>query len=98
MVVQPVNDVPTVHVDRYLTDEDVALERTATTGVLANDEDADGDPLNAVVAERPAHGEVVVEPDGSFRYTPPGPATRSPTCSATWPSTPRERRPPVASS
>jgi hypothetical protein len=70
LVVEPVSDAPNVRDDRYLTDEGVALETTAKTGLLANDEDADGDPLRAVVDEPPGHGEVVISADGSFRYAP----------------------------
>jgi hypothetical protein len=41
-------------------------------GVLANDTDADGDPLTASLASdrAPAHGTVSVRPDGGFTYTP----------------------------
>jgi hypothetical protein len=39
-------------------------------GVLANDGDADGDMLSATVARGPQHGELKLEPDGSFRYVP----------------------------
>src|SRR5690606_19775904 len=39
-------------------------------GVLANDNDIDGDPLTAELAEPPLHGSVTLEEDGSFVYTP----------------------------
>jgi hypothetical protein len=39
-------------------------------GLLANDGDADGDPLSAVLGSGPAHGAVSVRPDGGFTYTP----------------------------
>jgi hypothetical protein len=42
----------------------------AAAGVLANDSDIDGDPLNASLVTAPAHGSVVVNPNGSFSYTP----------------------------
>jgi CSLREA domain-containing protein len=39
-------------------------------GVLGNDSDADGDPITAVLDASPAHGTVLLNPDGSFTYTP----------------------------
>jgi T5SS/PEP-CTERM-associated repeat protein len=39
-------------------------------GVLANDTDADGDALTAVLTRGPAHGTVTLYRDGSFHYTP----------------------------
>src|SRR6185503_20251982 len=42
----------------------------AAPGVLANDTDAEGDPLRAVLWVQPSHGTVALNPDGSFTYTP----------------------------
>lgn len=42
----------------------------AETGVLANDWDPDGDPLTAILVTPPSVGELVLESDGSFLYTP----------------------------
>ena len=39
-------------------------------GVLANDTDAEGDPLTAELVSGPASGTLVLNPDGSFTYTP----------------------------
>ncbi len=40
-------------------------------GVLANDDDTqDNDPLNASLVKDPAHGDVTLNPNGSFTYTP----------------------------
>jgi hypothetical protein len=39
-------------------------------GVLANDTDVEGNPLSAILESSPAHGTVLVQPDGSFIYTP----------------------------
>ena len=38
--------------------------------MLANDTDADGNPLTAVLVTGPANGSLTLNPDGSFTYTP----------------------------
>src|SRR5262249_14792006 len=47
-----------------LEDQDVVV------AVLANDGDADGDPLAAILVTAPAHGALTPHADGSFTYTP----------------------------
>src|SRR5262249_57949445 len=42
----------------------------AAEGVLANDTDVDGDKLTAVLDKGPGHGELTLNADGSFTYTP----------------------------
>ncbi len=37
-------------------------------GVLANDSDADGDTITAVLVSQPSHGSLALHPDGSFDY------------------------------
>jgi hypothetical protein len=39
-------------------------------GVLANDSDPDGDPLEAVLTGAPSHGTLQLNADGSFSYVP----------------------------
>lgn len=39
-------------------------------GVLANDFDAQGDPLTAILLGAPAHGRIALADDGSFSYVP----------------------------
>ncbi|MPZ43482.1 MAG: tandem-95 repeat protein [Betaproteobacteria bacterium] len=39
-------------------------------GVLANDTDANGDPLTLRVLELPEHGELMLDASGGFRYVP----------------------------
>src|SRR5205085_1355128 len=42
----------------------------APGGVLANDTDADGNTLSAVLVSGPSHGTVSLAADGGFTYTP----------------------------
>jgi VCBS repeat-containing protein len=42
----------------------------AAAGVLANDTDAENDPLTARLVSGPAHGTLTLNADGSVRYTP----------------------------
>jgi Ca2+-binding RTX toxin-like protein len=42
----------------------------AAPGVLANDTDPDGNPLQAVLVMGPQHGQVDLHLDGSYTYTP----------------------------
>jgi len=60
---------PVAQDDTFTTDEDVPLV-VAAPGVLANDTDANGDPLTAHLVSGPTHGSVVLNEDGSFTYTP----------------------------
>ncbi|MGC8963588.1 MAG: Ig-like domain-containing protein, partial [Candidatus Bipolaricaulaceae bacterium] len=64
-----VNDAPVAVDDSYTTPEDTALVVPAP-GVLGNDTDVDGDVLQAVLVSGPSHGTLVLNPDGSFTYTP----------------------------
>ena len=40
--------------------------------MLANDTDADGEPLTVTSMTRPASGTAKIRPDGSIRYRPRG--------------------------
>jgi hypothetical protein len=55
--------------DAFGAFEDAPLA-IAAPGVLANDSDADGGSLKALLASAPAHGSVTLEFDGSFVYSP----------------------------
>jgi hypothetical protein len=55
--------------DAYTVGENATLQIGAP-GILANDRDPDGRPLQAVLVSGPAHGVVSLKPDGSFVYTP----------------------------
>ena len=70
ITVHGVNDAPIAVGDPYSVDEDVVLTIDATIGVLANDSDADGDSLTALLNSLPANGTVDFSDDGSFTYTP----------------------------
>ena len=67
------NTAPEAIPDAYSTDEDQALRIEASRGVLANDRDEDDDKL-AVAAARaetlPQNGNLTLNADGSFSYTP----------------------------
>ena len=61
---------PVAVADAYTTAEDTALTVAAATGVLANDTDADSDPLTAVLVATTTHGTLSLAATGSFTYTP----------------------------
>jgi hypothetical protein len=63
--VTAVNDPPIAGNDAFTTNEDTALSGS----VLANDSDVEG-PLFVSPAGGPANGSLVLNPDGSFTYTP----------------------------
>ncbi len=63
------NQPPVARVDAYSTDEDTPLT-VAAAGVLANDEDPNGEPLEALLVSGPTHGILTLNADGSFTYTP----------------------------
>src|SRR5262249_13420408 len=69
ITVRPLNAVPTAADDTSSTDQDTTLT-VPPPGVLVNDGGAVGRTLIATVLSAPAHGTVVLRPDGSFTYTP----------------------------
>ncbi|MFW6107387.1 MAG: C25 family cysteine peptidase [bacterium] len=69
VTVNPVNDPPVANDDAYAVDEDSELTVTAP-GVLANDTDADDDPLTAILVSDVSHGTLTLNADGSFTYAP----------------------------
>jgi Ca2+-binding RTX toxin-like protein len=60
------NGAPVAVADSFTGDEDTQI----TGNVLANDSDPDGDPLTAALVGGVLHGILVLNPDGSFTYTP----------------------------
>ncbi len=62
------NRPPVVQDDSYSSDEDAAFFAIAAPGVLANDQDPDGDAMTAVLVTPPVHGKLTLQPNGSFFY------------------------------
>jgi hypothetical protein len=65
----PLYAPPVAGDDTYTATEDTPLE-VAAPGLLENDVEPDGDPMVVQEYTQPAHGTVVVQPDGSFAFTP----------------------------
>ena len=55
--------------DAYGVEEDGTLS-IAAPGVLANDDDVEGDPLTAILVTGTGNGTLALYADGSFTYTP----------------------------
>jgi hypothetical protein len=64
-----VENPPVANFETFTTLVDAPLSIDAR-GVLANDTDADGDPLTAALITPPNHGSLTLNSDGSFDYTP----------------------------
>jgi len=60
------NEAPIAADDTATTNEDTPV----TIDVLANDTDPDGDALTVVAGTSPANGIAVLNPDGTYTYTP----------------------------
>lgn len=60
---------PQAHDDEYTTTEDVPLI-VNPPGVLANDTPGTGESLTAQLVEHPTHGDLQLNPNGSFSYYP----------------------------
>jgi len=70
LTISGVNDAPVAVADAYTATEDSALTIPAGAGLLANDTDADGDSLTALLVSGVSHGSLTLNADGSFAYTP----------------------------
>jgi VCBS repeat-containing protein len=64
--IAPINDAPLGVADSFTLAEDGAL----IADVLANDEDADLDPLTAILLATPTSGQLNLAAGGAFTYTP----------------------------
>ena len=70
ITVTPVNDAPFgFALIEYVIEENSFLD-VSTPGLLSDALDPDGDPLTVVLQSPPADGGLVINPDGSFTYTP----------------------------
>jgi len=69
ITVNPANDPPVATNDVYSTSANSTLVVIAR-GVLENDVDIDLDTLTAIKVTDPTHGLLILNPDGSFTYTP----------------------------
>ena len=68
ITITPVNDPPVAVDDSYTVTPGMSVP--ATSGVLANDSDVDGDKLGVRLISGPTHGTLSLKSDGSFTYTP----------------------------
>ncbi|RVT39914.1 Ig-like domain-containing protein, partial [Sphingobium algorifonticola] len=66
----PANTPPVGVADSYSVAEDAILNVAAGSGVLANDSDANGNPLSATLVSGTANGSLALNANGSFVYTP----------------------------
>jgi VCBS repeat-containing protein len=70
IAVGPTTNVAPLAIDDAYTAVSPTLVIDAISGVLANDQDANGDALTAQLVIQPSHGAVTLNSDGSFTYTP----------------------------
>ena len=66
----PINSAPVAKNDSYTTEEDAELFVAFHEGVLSNDSDPDGEPMEAVLVSEPLNGRLELSNDGSFSYMP----------------------------
>jgi len=71
ILVEDVQYAPQAKSDAFSLGEGSTLKVSEPLlGLLANDSDADGDPLVVQLADGPAHGQLKLNADGTFAYTP----------------------------
>ena len=70
VVVTVENLAPLAHGDDYLATEGQTLSVQASAGVLANDDDPDGDVLCVILVTPVKYGALELDCDGGFSYTP----------------------------
>ena len=62
----PNNEAPIANADTGVTEVNTPIEGS----VLSNDFDPDGDPITVTANTNPSNGVLVINPDGTFEYTP----------------------------
>ncbi|MBB2494787.1 retention module-containing protein, partial [Aquipseudomonas ullengensis] len=79
ITVNPKNDVPVAVTDSITLSEGgtATILVGGATSVLANDSDADGDPLTATLVTGPTNGSLTLNANGTFSYTHNGSETTS---------------------
>ena len=70
ITVAPANSPPVAIDDFYEVEEDETLS-VNTPGIIENDFDPDGQPLQILLEEEPLLGGLILHEDGSFDYAPP---------------------------
>lgn len=71
------NDAPVAVNETYIVEPGQSLNVPAATGVLANDTDAEGASLSALLVTGPASDSLTLNANGSFSYTPVGTGVRT---------------------
>jgi VCBS repeat-containing protein len=61
---------PVANDDNYGVHPNITVTVTANIGLVANDTDADGDPIFATLVSGPTNGTLSLEDSGAFSYTP----------------------------
>ncbi|MEZ4664361.1 MAG: Ig-like domain-containing protein [Caldilineaceae bacterium] len=78
ITIQPVNDAPVVASDAMtVTHGGTTTQLTSGASILANDSDAEGSSLTAMLVDAPQHGALTLNTDGTFSYTHDGSAAAS---------------------
>jgi hypothetical protein len=68
--IQPVNDLPVTQNGAFEIKEDESIEKSNTTGLIMYTNDIELDPLTFELVTNVKHGELVLNTNGSFKYTP----------------------------
>jgi VCBS repeat-containing protein len=69
ITISQINDPPVVNDDNYTTNEDITLN-VGAPGVLINDIDPEDDPLIAILVSDVSNGDLTLNSNGGFEYTP----------------------------
>jgi hypothetical protein len=68
--IQPVNDLPVTINGAFEMKEDESIEKSNTTGLIMYASDPELDPLTFELVTNVKHGKLVLNTNGSFKYTP----------------------------